>query len=222
MRETFKSWYPITEAERSEAYHNGHIVLDTSVLLSLYRFRTTARKDVLNLLEKAAGRLWMPYQVGLEFHRNRLKVIDDASHGPGPGLRKAIQDARNKIRDTIQQAASRTRMDKQSLEETAKAAFDSLEDKVATVEAGDVLTLEAAIGGDSVLDALDGLYRDRVGEPFTEDRLKAERSIGHERAKARYRQAMRMRRRAGTRVRRGATRSCRSTAGTFCDPRPEA
>jgi hypothetical protein len=177
MRETFKSWYPITETERSEAYRNGHVVLDTSVLLSLYRLTTITREDILNLLEKAADRLWMPHQVGLEFHSNRLKVIDDTFR-ERQALPKAFKDARKQLHSRIKDWSSRTWMETAPLDEAVEQAFNSLEEQVAKVEPGDALTLEAAIPGDSLLDALADLYRDRVGEPFTEERLKRERSTG--------------------------------------------
>ncbi|MFC7470849.1 PIN-like domain-containing protein [Actinomadura keratinilytica] len=51
-------------------------MLDTNVLLSLYEYTETSRKEVLSALEQTAGRLWMPYQVGLEFVRGRRSTLE--------------------------------------------------------------------------------------------------------------------------------------------------
>ncbi|MGW5200754.1 PIN-like domain-containing protein [Streptomyces spiralis] len=64
------------DAERSAFFKDGIIVLDTNVLLSLYEYTETSREEVLSALEQTAGRLWMPYQVGLEFVRGRRSTLE--------------------------------------------------------------------------------------------------------------------------------------------------
>ncbi|WP_437077221.1 PIN-like domain-containing protein [Streptomyces sp. enrichment culture] len=64
------------DAERSVFFKDGVIVLDTNVLLSLYEYTETSREEVLAALEQTAGRLWMPYQVGLEFVRGRRSTLE--------------------------------------------------------------------------------------------------------------------------------------------------
>ncbi|MFI9807450.1 PIN-like domain-containing protein [Streptomyces sp. NPDC052301] len=64
------------DAERSVFFKDGVIVLDTNVLLSLYEYTETSREEVLSALEQTAGRLWMPYQVGLEFVRGRRSTLE--------------------------------------------------------------------------------------------------------------------------------------------------
>lgn len=50
-------------------------VFDTNVLLGLYSFQPENRNDFFKVLELLNGRAWIPYHVGLEFQRNRLKII---------------------------------------------------------------------------------------------------------------------------------------------------
>ncbi|MBL6279184.1 DUF4935 domain-containing protein [Micromonospora fiedleri] len=50
-------------------------MLDTNVLLDAYRFAAQARRELLDSLRKVGERLWIPHQVALEFHRNRVPVI---------------------------------------------------------------------------------------------------------------------------------------------------
>ncbi|MEU6488482.1 PIN-like domain-containing protein [Streptomyces sp. NPDC046887] len=95
----------VEDAERIEFFQNGLIVLDTNVLLSLYEYTETSREAVLSALGQAAGRLWMPYQVGLEFVRGRRSTLEsrkralaDAASDVNKKLmaaRRAIAEAKN-------------------------------------------------------------------------------------------------------------------------------
>ncbi|MEO3768273.1 PIN-like domain-containing protein [Streptomyces sp. B5E4] len=111
LLQRFAAWLqpgPLDEdAERSSFFNDGIIVLDTNVLLSLYEYTETSRKEVLSALEHTAGRLWMPYQVGLEFVRgrrstleSRKRALSDAASEVNKKLmaaRKAIVDAKNVV-----------------------------------------------------------------------------------------------------------------------------
>ncbi|WP_223865008.1 PIN-like domain-containing protein [Streptomyces sp. 5-10] len=66
----------VDDNERSQFFTEGLVVLDTNVLLNLYEYTPEARNQVLNALEHVKHRLWLPYQVGLEFVRGRHRVID--------------------------------------------------------------------------------------------------------------------------------------------------
>ncbi|MER6066051.1 PIN-like domain-containing protein [Streptomyces sp. NPDC001792] len=95
------------DAERGAFFTDGIIVLDTNVLLSLYEYTETSRAEVLSALEQAKGRLWMPYQVGLEFVRgrrstleSRKRALSDAASEVNKKLmaaRKAIVEAKNLV-----------------------------------------------------------------------------------------------------------------------------
>ncbi|CAL9456463.1 PIN-like domain-containing protein [Streptomyces sp. enrichment culture] len=95
------------DAGRGTFFTDGIIVLDTNVLLSLYEYTETSREEVLSALEQAAGRLWMPYQVGLEFVRgrrstleSRKRALSDAASEVNKKLmaaRKAIVEAKNLV-----------------------------------------------------------------------------------------------------------------------------
>jgi PIN like domain len=75
MRDVFAHFYPPEEKDIAAALQTGLVVPDTNVLLDLYRMQAEARAQLFGALEKLGTRLWIPHQVGLEFHRNRLDVI---------------------------------------------------------------------------------------------------------------------------------------------------
>lgn len=65
-----------TEEDEKELFENGHIIFDTSALLSFYG-DTEKISDVYfnKIFEALQGRLWLPAQVIYEFEKNREKVI---------------------------------------------------------------------------------------------------------------------------------------------------
>lgn len=75
MKNRFAEYYKPTEAEVQDLWNTATIVFDTNVLLDLYRYDATTRDEVIQIITFYKERLWIPYQVGWEFHRNRKVVI---------------------------------------------------------------------------------------------------------------------------------------------------
>ncbi|MFF0148599.1 PIN-like domain-containing protein, partial [Amycolatopsis sulphurea] len=102
--ERFEAWLEpspsVEDVDRAEFFSNGTIILDTNVLLSLYEYTESSRVEVLSALELAKGRLWMPYQVGLEFVRGRRRTLKDrkrALSNASSELNKKMMAARQAI-----------------------------------------------------------------------------------------------------------------------------
>ena len=76
MKKLFKERNQDQEKILEKVWQNGIIVFDTNVLLNLYRYNEDARDELLKLMKSFQKRLWMPYQVGLEFLANRVTVIN--------------------------------------------------------------------------------------------------------------------------------------------------
>jgi hypothetical protein len=74
MRDRFAGWYPKTAAEAAALWDNAIFVPDANVLLHCLRHPAGVREELLRLFDVLKSSLWIPYQVGLEFHRNRLDV----------------------------------------------------------------------------------------------------------------------------------------------------
>lgn len=52
-------------------------VLDTNVLLNLYRYSDETRSELLETFKLLKERLWIPYQVASDYFINRVKVIGE-------------------------------------------------------------------------------------------------------------------------------------------------
>lgn len=77
MKNTFREYYHYSEEEIQEMRKEWLFVLDTNILLNFYRYSQETKDmfiKVLNIL-KNRQQLWIPYQVGKEFHDNRIDII---------------------------------------------------------------------------------------------------------------------------------------------------
>lgn len=79
MRKLFPGYYSPDDEETALQWTDGIFIFDTSVLLNLYSYPEQAREEFLNILKGLADRTWIPYQVMVEFHRNRYKRINSAN-----------------------------------------------------------------------------------------------------------------------------------------------
>ena len=75
MKELFSEYHKLSEADTKSVWNDSLIVFDTNVLLNLYRYTDSTRNEYIEAIKRYKDRLWMPYQVALEFNRNRASVI---------------------------------------------------------------------------------------------------------------------------------------------------
>src|ERR1700735_1514638 len=101
MREKYPGWYPKSAAEASALWNNAIFVPDANVLLHCLRHPAAVRERLLRLFEVLKASLWIPYQVGLEFHRNRLDVelgAQDAYEALIKDQEAVLEKARERLR----------------------------------------------------------------------------------------------------------------------------
>jgi len=71
------SIFRITDKEEKDLFENGHVVFDSSALLSFYGYTEKISGKYFSKVFKALDkRLWLPAQVIYEFEKNREKVIN--------------------------------------------------------------------------------------------------------------------------------------------------
>ena len=74
MRDKYPGWYPRSAQEAAELWDKAIFVPDANVLLHCLRHPAAVREQLLRFFDVLKASLWIPYQVGSEFHRNRLDV----------------------------------------------------------------------------------------------------------------------------------------------------
>lgn len=80
MRDRFLEHYWPTTAEKKELWRQAIFVFDANVLLRGYLLSPKARAELVQVwnLLREQGRLWIPYQFALEYHRNRQGKVFEA------------------------------------------------------------------------------------------------------------------------------------------------
>lgn len=79
MKNTFKEYHFYDADNNDNFLNNSIIILDTNILLNLYRFNSKNRVKFFEILERLKERLYLTYQIGNEFYRNRELVVNDTS-----------------------------------------------------------------------------------------------------------------------------------------------
>ncbi len=75
LREAFPGHFRPTAEEFDRMWSEGMVVLDTNVLLNLYRYSPSTRAELLTVLLALEDKLFLPHQVGQEFLDRRLTTI---------------------------------------------------------------------------------------------------------------------------------------------------
>lgn len=79
MRDLFPGYYRPTDDEFEELWRKSTFIFDANVLLNMYSYPEAAREIFFSVLEKVIDRTWVPYQVALEFHKNRSNRIKQSN-----------------------------------------------------------------------------------------------------------------------------------------------
>ncbi|UGS24991.1 PIN domain-containing protein [Microbacterium resistens] len=171
MRNTFRGYYPPSDEELEKIWDEGVIVLDTNAMLNILRYSAATRDELLDLLNKKKEQVWIPYQVGLEFHRNRRGM-------PGQ-LTKAFDDVKVALDSSvgrIDAALNELRRHARQEADELGAAFDEhakkLKKKLRRIgkKHADAVTSEQVQA--ATFNKISELYEDRVGPRYDDDRLK--------------------------------------------------
>lgn len=164
------------EADYEQLFRSGMVVLDTNVLLNLYRSNERTRQDTLAALDKLRDRLWIPHQVLTEFWRNR--ELSSVRHHHATKAKEACAALDKAIRSASDALSRwRTAVHLTNDDEVSKRIKGGLETFTATklelqqfIEdqaAKDALAETSTTHTDPVLTALDPLLHGRIGEPLS-------------------------------------------------------
>ena len=170
LRDHFAAWYPLTQEDRRRFVTDGLIVLDTNVLLDLYRMNSDARDDLLALLGSLGPRLWIPHQVGLEFHRGRLGVVFDQEQVDRK-LRAAVEEAAAKVHDAVRSVRDHPVIDRVALTDTVNKGTEGILAYLDRASAQPYLSMRIAMHEDPILDAVSVLLDGKVGDPYPADQM---------------------------------------------------
>ncbi|MGW2022706.1 PIN-like domain-containing protein [Streptomyces decoyicus] len=165
----FSSHWRIPREQTEAIIKNSLIVLDSSVLLSLYRVTMEAREEMIGALRAIREQVWIPHQVAVEFHKNRITAAKD-QESFYKTTRESLEKARSLAAQSINQFANRCALQESEKDELHKQLNQSFEDISRTLRAHEErfdLRTERVLNADPVLTELADLLDGRVGTPFT-------------------------------------------------------
>lgn len=168
LREKFREFY--FDKDDEKIWEESVIVLDTNVLLNLYRYTKETSDQILGLLHKYSEQLWIPHQVALEYHYNRKSVIME-QNGSYKKVCSAFNDVPNKVKDILNQnLSSYKKRHKEDVEEFIKVIKKVTEDQIKNLNEN---VVEYDLNKDDVIKKkITELYYNKVGEPYNEEKMK--------------------------------------------------
>lgn len=166
----FEGYRTASERDLKQVLTRGLVVLDANVLLNLYRYTSSTRADLLEVLNKIGDQLWIPHQALEEFWRNRENTIRDPSNA-----RDKIEQLERKLNDSL--GIIRGWSKRIALAESVTAeltnkldsAFDEVTATIKEVADRESSELSRATHEDPVVSDLEPLIAGRRGEPFPDE-----------------------------------------------------
>ena len=144
------------------------IVFDTNVLLDLYRYDTATRDEFIQIISFYKERLWIPYQVGWEFHRNREGVIKQNAEAYDRVQKEFCSKIDDLLKSADALADNHPLLNMSEIKKRAKTFKSAIEKSLAS-QKGAHPKIDNT--NDVVLDTITELFEGRTGENFTEEEL---------------------------------------------------
>lgn len=177
MKKKFFGFYEPTKPEIDKTWENGIFVFDANTLINLYRYSDSTRKDFLLAVTKLKDKLFMPYQVGYEYHSNRHFVIDTLNNSYNTLLISINDIFEKNMTNLLNQYLRHPSIQINSI----KKLKDDFLKKVGNELEKQIKNHPNFKNNDEILIQLTELYENKVGIQFTKEELKKIYSEGRER-----------------------------------------
>ncbi|WP_394615077.1 PIN domain-containing protein [Lentzea sp. JNUCC 0626] len=170
MRDAFYGHYPLTEDEETALWAQALIVLDTNALLNMYRYSPRAREELHDALSMVKDRLWMPHQVGCEFHSNRVKrILEQLSIEKS--VSSALDDIENVTKSNLGKFRKNAFVSTDELSSLVVSAIGEARKKLASAREERDQSYGISVREDPILTRLANLYEGRVGSGYSDSEM---------------------------------------------------
>ena len=176
MKRAFKEFY---NPDYKNLWETCTFVFDTNVLLDLYRYKDSTKDTFFKVLEKIGNNKWLPYQVGYEYHKNRIKVIHDIktkSEELKNNTKTSIENIKNIVKE-INKRINLSKKDNDNLERD----FSEIERISTRYDKRIQEKYEKLKQEDYIQEKLVELFENKIGTNYTQDELKDLYKIAQER-----------------------------------------
>lgn len=173
MLEMFKGYIGYSDEEYKKIWKEAIIVVDTNILLNLYRYSETARETILNIFKKVRDRIWIPYQVGKEFFKNKDKVMFETFEEYNK-LLKNLSANINKAKDEVNHQKDNRLKSKEKINDILDKDIKQIEQLLKKEQD----EKKQILSEDKIEKVVLEIFNHNIGLPFTEDEFPKVREEG--------------------------------------------
>ncbi|AJH24038.1 hypothetical protein XM40_08435 [Bacillus velezensis] len=175
MKKYFAGFYNPSVEEFKNLWDTCTFVFDTNILLHSYRFEESAREVLLIIFETLKERVWIPYQVALEYHHLINKEKLDQEHAYDQ-LSKELSKIQGAVEEKFKKySPQHTNL---KLNEALHTSFvNSIEDLITDLKD----QKHAHPDLENIKYKLAEIFDEKVGNPYTQEQLTEIYGQGEER-----------------------------------------
>lgn len=173
MKTSFLEYNLLSEQDIKSLWDNAIFVFDTNVLLNLYRYSDDTSNKFIQVILELKARIWLPFQVGLEFNKNRLTVIGDQ--------KKHYVEFEKKLNDIIGEIENKNR--NPFFSDALFIKISSIKSEIKLEVDTKIKSYNESLKNDLLLEHINSIFDGKVGNIFSEEELKKLYSEGEKRYK---------------------------------------
>ena len=165
MKDKFRAYQQLSDNSLDKLFKNGTIVLDTNILLNLYRYKKNTRDKLLNVLDEFSDRIWIPHHVGLEYYRNRLSVIATQNN-----TFKKVKDSIHKSFATMENELGQLNLEKRHSDIDTSTFLNNVSDQINkfTSDLDDLNKKSIKVNSEDIIkDTLEKLFKNSIGNSYS-------------------------------------------------------
>ncbi len=180
MLKGFEGYY---SPDFDKLWEEATFVFDTNVLLDLYRYSPNSRKELLDILENLEGRIWIPHQFFLEYHRNKMTIYDKIADEYKESEKQleecsdTIGKKMNLLEEKLQKLKNRTGVEIDPRIESVERIFEEIQNDLLHSKEQHQSSLDEQPLEEKIVQ----LFAENYGEPFKDSCLKNIRKLAKER-----------------------------------------
>lgn len=175
MKKNFPGYFKEKDSDQYKIWNESIIALDANIILNLYRYSDSTRREFVGILKKIKDRIWLPHRSAEEYLNNRLSVIDQQEKVYESTI-KSIRE----LKEGFESARQHPFLSKESMEKMADV-FDALCDELNENKS----THSERIYNDNIKEEIAEIFNNKVGDPYEKSRLEEIIQEGVERYKQR-------------------------------------
>ena len=173
---SFRGYYRPTEDEFSYLWENCIFVPDANVLLNIYRYSPTTCNSFISIFKEIAEHLWVPHQAALEYHKQRLNVIQQ-QESAYEKVRESLDTFQKKIEIELNSFKRHPFINAKYISEKIKGTLIEIEHELDGHKNDHPKLLDSAW----LRDEITILFENRVGSSYSPEKLKGIYKNGKER-----------------------------------------